>query len=82
MKTIEVRGKIPSVNDILKLASEENIILTLPDGHEFLLAEIDNFDREIELTRENQELMKFLDERSKNPRVFSLDEVREQLGLK
>ncbi|HAG08204.1 MAG TPA: hypothetical protein DCK87_01370 [Desulfotomaculum sp.] len=82
MRTIEVREGIPSINELLKLARDENIILKLPDGQEFLLAEIDDFEREIELTRENEELMKFLDERSKNPRTFTLNEVREQLGLK
>jgi len=51
MKTIEVNEGIPSVNELLKLAREENIILKLPDGQEFLLAEIDDFEREIELTR-------------------------------
>jgi hypothetical protein len=82
MKTIEVSKGILSVNELLKLAREENIILRLPDGQEFLLAEIDDFEREIELTRENEELMKFLDERSHNPRTFTLNEVREQLDLK
>lgn len=82
MKTIEIREGIPSINDLLKLAREENIILRLPDGQEFLLAEIDDFEREIELTRNNEELMRFLDERSKNPRTYTLNEVREQLGLK
>lgn len=82
MKTIEIREGIPSINDLLKLAREENIILRLPDGQEFLLAEIDDFKREIELTRNNEDLMRFLDERSKNPRTYTLNEVREQLGLK
>jgi hypothetical protein len=82
MKTIEVTEGLPSVDELLKLAGEENIILRFPNGREFLLAEIDDFEREIELTRENEELMKLLDERSKNPRTLTLNEVREQLGLK
>jgi hypothetical protein len=82
MKTIEIGEGIPSVNELLKLAREENIILRSPDGQEFLLAEIDDFEREIELTRNNEEFMRFLDERSRNPRTYTLNEVREQLGLK
>ena len=54
-----------SLKEILELASEENIILRTQDGREFVLAEIDDFDREVELTRQNEEFMQFLDERSR-----------------
>jgi hypothetical protein len=44
-------------------------------------AEIDDFDREIELTRKNKALMKLLDERGKQTKTFKAAEVRAQLGL-
>jgi len=70
-----------SLKEILELASEENIILRTQDGREFVLAEIDDFDREVELTRQNEEFMQFLDERSRERKTFTLDQVRQQLGL-
>jgi hypothetical protein len=48
-----------------------------------VLAQIDNdFEQEIELVRQNQELMQLLEERSKETKTYSLDEVREKLKLK
>ena len=57
------------------------MILRSPDGDEFILAEIDDFDREIELTRRNKKLMKFLDKRGKQTKTLKAAEVRQQLGL-
>jgi len=40
----------------------------------------DDFDREMELTRENQELMDFLDERSQDTTTFTLAQSDNILG--
>ncbi|MBU0568078.1 hypothetical protein KJ693_04850 [bacterium] len=79
MRTIELLDKPSGIDEVLKLASKENIILRTLDGREFILAEVDDFDKEIELTRQNQELMKFLEERSKETETFTLKQVRQQL---
>ena len=81
MKTIKVTENSLKLEAILNLASKENILLETPEGREFVLAEIDNFDREVELTRQNQELMNFLDERSREQMTLTLNQVRQQLGL-
>lgn len=49
--------------------------------HESNLAQIDDFNREIELTRQNKALMKLLDQRGRQRRTFKGREVKEQLGL-
>lgn len=81
MKTIELSNTVFTFTDVLQLATEDNIILKTEDGRQFVLAEIDDFDKEIELTRQNEELMRFLDERSQETTTFSLREVRKQLNL-
>ena len=81
MKTIKVTENSLNLEAILNLASKENILLETLEGREFVLAEIDNFDREVELTRQNQELMNFLDERSREQMTLTLNQVRQQLGL-
>lgn len=81
MKTIKVTENALNLEAVLNLASKENVLLETLDGREFVLAEIDNFDREVELTRQNQELMKFLNERSKEQKTLTLNQVRQQLGL-
>ena len=81
MKTIKVTENSLNLEAILNLASKENILLETLEGREFVLAEIENFDREVELTRQNQELMNFLDERSREQKTLTLNQVRQQLGL-
>lgn len=53
MKTLDVSEELPSVKELLDLASDENIILTTSEGRKFILAEIEDFDRELEIIREN-----------------------------
>ena len=45
------------------------------------MAEVNDFDPEIELTRQNQEFMAFLDERGKQTKTVSAAEARARLGL-
>lgn len=81
MKTITVSARARTLISLLKQARDENLILKTEDGREFLLAEIDNFDREIELTRQNEELMRLLDERGREKATVSLREARARFGL-
>jgi len=81
VKTVTVPGQAKTINALLKRARRGGLILRSPDGREFVLAEIDDFDREIELTRKNKRLMKLLDERGKQTKTLGLREVKAQLGL-
>lgn len=66
---------------MLAEARRENLILRSPTGAEFILAEINDFDREIELQRQNPDLMAFLDRRGRQPATRSASEVRKRLRL-
>ena len=76
MKTIKVTENSLNLEAILNLASEENILLETLEGRDFVLAEIDNFDREVELIRQHQELMNFLDERSREQKTLTLNSIK------
>lgn len=80
MKTIGLTEGALNLEGVLGMTSQENMILRMEDGREFVLAEVDSFDREVELTRKNQELMNFLDERSNDQGVFTVEQAREQLA--
>lgn len=82
MKEIELGNDSPLLPELLNLATEENLIIRTPDGKEFLLAEIDDFDEEVALVREHEALRSLLDQRSKSAKTYTLEEVRETLGLK
>ena len=81
MKTIQIRTPTPTLEDVLRLADAENVILQTADGREYVLAEIDDLDREIALMRQNDGLKKLLDERSKDKSANSLDDTRRKLGI-
>ena len=80
MKTIKVSQRSRAVNSLLRQARRENVIILSPGGQEFILAEIDDFDREIQLTRQNRQLMKFLDSR-KSPETVSAAEAKRRLEI-
>jgi hypothetical protein len=80
LKTVHVSKRARGIHSLLKQASRQNLILRSPEGREYLLAEIDDFDREIELTRRNKELMRFLDRRARDKVTVPLRTVKASLG--
>jgi hypothetical protein len=81
MRTVDLSTEMQSLQDLLELAGQENLILSTPDGREFVLAELNDFDKEVDLGRQNQELMEFLDQRSREAKTYTLRQVRKSLGL-
>ncbi len=81
MKTVTVSKRSKGINALLKQARRQNLILRSPEGHEFILAELDDFDREIELTRQNKQLAEMLTRRAKQTKTVTLKEAKAQLGL-
>ena len=81
MKTLKVSTKAKTINSLLKKAQRGGLILRSSEGQEFILAEIDDFKREIELTRQNKALMKLLDSRAKQAKTLKASEVKKQLGM-
>ena len=82
MKTVAVSSRSRTMNELLKQARKGGLILRAGDGVEFILAEIDDFDAEIELTRKNAKLMKFLEARARQTETIPLAKVKEELDLR
>jgi len=81
MKTITISRRARSVHTLLRRARRENVILRSPEGEEFILAELDDFNREIELARQNRALVKFLEARARQTETVSFREAKTLLGL-
>lgn len=81
MKVIELTGRKPSLDSLLTQAGKQNLILKTAEGREFVLAEVDDFEREIALVRKNKALMALLDRRSRQKDKTPLAQVRRELGL-
>lgn len=79
LKTVIISKRDRKIRSLLDQAQSENIIVRSPEGREFILAEIDDFDREIELSRQDEKLMAFLDRRAQQRKVLSLEEAKQSL---
>ncbi len=82
MKTIVISKESNELQALLQQAVEEDLIIKLTNGNEFILSVIDDFDLEIAKTRQNEKLMNLLDERAKQTKTISLSEVEAKLGFK
>ncbi len=81
MKTIELTHDAPSLHELVELADKENIIITTPQGRQFILAELDDFHLEVEQLKNSKEFMAFLDQRSKERGTTSIEQLRQELGI-
>ena len=89
MKTINLTAAPPRTEDILQLAEGDSLVVRTPNGKTFLIAEMDrgeepeeDFAQEVALARGNKALRELLAERSREPGQYTLEQVREKLGLR
>jgi hypothetical protein len=81
MKTISLANPTHELTDLLEQANDEDVIVRLADGREFLLSAVDEFDVEIAYTCQNAKLMALLEERAQQTRAIPIDEVKRRLGI-
>ena len=81
MKTVSLSNPTNELTALLDQANDEDVIVRLADGREFLLSAVDDFDIEIAQTRQNEKLMALLEERAQQTRTVPLDEVKRRLGI-
>ncbi len=85
MKTIDVAAGNATMDEILRLAEREDLIVRSADGKTFVVAEIkgseteEDFADEVALTRQNETLRELLTQRSREPGLYTLDQVRQEL---
>lgn len=76
MKTIEPTTSPMSLEDLSRLASEGNVLLRPLDVKQYLVGEVDDFQREVDLVARNPELTEFLEQRSHSRQTRSPDQAR------
>ena len=85
MKTIDLTTVAEPVEALLHLATDDGILIRLPDGKIYFLSSVsdeeDDFADEIARTRQNSALMMLLDARSKEEIRVSSKEARHRLGI-
>ena len=81
MKTIDLPQTSVDVVHLLDQARQDDLVVRLADGSEFLLVAIDEFDQEIAKSRDNPRLMALLEARATQTGSVSMDEVKRRLQL-
>ena len=82
MKMIDLSEQTIDITHILELAREGPVVLIAADGREYVIAEADDFDREVEQLRNSLAFQRFLDERSAyktNKRRIPLEVVAHEI---
>ena len=81
MKTIDLPQTSVDVTHLLDQARQDDLVVRLSDGSEFLLVALDEFDQEIVRSRNNPRLMALLEARASQSATVSLHEVKRRLQL-
>jgi hypothetical protein len=81
MKVIDCSVIDLSLSELLKLAIEDTLLLKSPDGQEFVVVQVDDFEEEVKSLGQSERFMKFLEERSQEKTRYSLGEVKQRLGI-
>lgn len=81
MKVVELGAAQPSLDEMIGLAKQELVVLRKPDGSLFALSHVDDFAVEVELLKNNPELMAYLKQRSEEKAVISSEDLREELAI-
>jgi hypothetical protein len=82
MKAIDLGTSPTTLSEVLDLAGQDNLILRTPDGREFVVAEVGEFENEVAFVRQNAALTEFLARRAEEPGKYSLADVKARLGIK
>ena len=81
MKVIELKNAQPTVDELIGLARDELVVLRKADGSVFALSQVEDFDVEVELLKNNPEFMMFMTQLSQEKAAISLQDLRRELGL-
>jgi hypothetical protein len=80
MKVIEIEEVHPTLDEVIGMAEEDIVVLRRDDGATFALAQIDDFELEVEQLKHNVDFMAYLRQLSEEKASISLEELREELA--
>ena len=79
MKMVDLGKEKPDIEEVINLAREEPVLLVTSDGKEFLISEVDDFERQVEALRGSHAFQRFLDERSEHTHGTPLEEIEAEI---
>lgn len=79
MRTLDLGRETVTVDDLLRWASVDTVLIRQQNGQEFILEEAHDFDREVAELAASERFMAFLEERAREPGSISLEELEASL---
>ena len=79
MRTVDLWQQSVTVEELLNSAISDSVLILAPDGHEFILESVDEFEIEVAMLGSSEKFMQFLEKRSAESSTISLEEFEQTL---
>ncbi len=79
MKVVEIEKSHPTLDEVINIADQETVILRKSGGKMFVLSQVDEFDAEVELLKNNKKFIQFMKELSQEKPTISLSDLKKEL---
>ena len=79
MITLDLRDQTLTIEELLRIASSDSVLIRSNGGQEFILESTDEFEREVALLGHSERFMQFLAERSKEPGSIPIEQLKQDL---
>ncbi|MDI6794230.1 MAG: hypothetical protein QME81_15435 [bacterium] len=80
MKTIDLKDRKVSFDNLLTLAISDSLLILAKNGHEYILEEADEFEKEVMMLGQSERFMSFLEGRRKEKGTISLEEIERKMN--
>jgi hypothetical protein len=79
MITLDLKDQTMTVEELLRIASSDSVLIRSNGGQEYILESADEFEREVALLGNSEKFMQFLAERSKELGSISIEQLKQEL---
>lgn len=79
MKSVDLRSESIEISQLFHMAEEDAVLVVAQDGHEFILAEADDFDAEAEALRKSGSFQSFLDRRMSEKSRIPIEDIEAEI---
>jgi PHD/YefM family antitoxin component YafN of YafNO toxin-antitoxin module len=80
VKSVDLRSETIDLSQLLQMAEEDVVLVVTPNGHEFILAEADDFEAEAETLRQSARFQAFLDRRTAEKSRIPIEDIEKEIA--
>lgn len=79
MKSVDLRSESVDLSQLLHMAEDDAVLVVTEEGREFIVAEADDFDAEVEALRKSARFQSFLDRRMSDKGRIPIDDIEKEV---